>query len=84
MFNAIIGLISSFQVFTQAYVITKGGPDWNSYFYVLYLFNTAFAQFRMGYASAQAWILFIIVFALTLFSLWISRRLVYYEYDNKR
>jgi len=84
LFNAVIGIISSFQVFTQAYVITKGGPDWNSYFYVLYLFNTAFAQFRMGYASAQAWILFIVIFALTMFSLWVSRRLIYYEYDDKR
>ncbi len=84
LFNAIIGLIGSFQVFTQAYVITRGGPDWNSYFYVLYLFDTAFAQFRMGYASAQAWILFIIIFALTMLMLWASRRLVHYEYDAKR
>jgi multiple sugar transport system permease protein len=84
LFNAIIGIISSFQIFTQAYVITKGGPDWNSYFYVLYLFNTAFAQFRMGYASAQAWILFIVIFVLTMLSLWVSRRLVYYEYDSKQ
>jgi multiple sugar transport system permease protein len=84
LFNSIIGIISSFQIFTQAYVITKGGPDWNSYFYVLYLFNTAFAQFRMGYASAQAWILFVIIFALTLLALWGSKRFVHYEYDNKR
>ncbi|WP_219836192.1 carbohydrate ABC transporter permease [Paenibacillus sp. R14(2021)] len=84
LFNAIIGIISSFQVFTQAYVITKGGPDWNSYFYVLYLFNTAFAQFRMGYASAQAWILFIVIFVLTMLALLVSKRLIYYEYDDKR
>jgi multiple sugar transport system permease protein len=84
LFNSIIGIIGSFQIFTQAYVITKGGPDWNSYFYVYYLFNTAFAQFRMGYASAQAWILFIVIFALTLLALWGSKRFVYYEYDNKR
>ncbi|WP_274361856.1 carbohydrate ABC transporter permease [Paenibacillus thermotolerans] len=84
LFNGIIGIISSFQIFTQAYVITRGGPDWNSYFYVYYLFNTAFAQFRMGYASAQAWILFIVIFALTLLALWGSKRFVYYEYDNKR
>jgi len=84
LFNSIIGLISSFQVFTQAYVITKGGPDWNSYFYVYYLFNTAFGQFRMGYASAQAWILFIIIFALTFVFLWASKRFVHYEYDSKK
>jgi multiple sugar transport system permease protein len=84
LFNAIVGIIGSFQIFTQAYVITKGGPDWNSYFYIYYIFNTAFAQFRMGYASAQAWILFMIIFALTAFALWGSRRFVYYEYDSKR
>lgn len=84
LFNTIISMIASLQIFTEAYVITKGGPDWNSYFYVYYLFDTAFKQFRMGYASAQAWILFIIIFALTLISLWGSKRLVHYEYDSKR
>ncbi|MBW8352107.1 sugar ABC transporter permease [Bacillus sp. IITD106] len=83
LFNTIMGIIGSFQVFTQAYIITKGGPDWMSYFYVLYLFDTAFGQFRMGYASAQAWILFIIIFTFTMLSLWASRRLVHYEYDSK-
>jgi multiple sugar transport system permease protein len=83
LFNTIIAIIGSFQVFTQAYVITQGGPDWHSYFYVYYLFDTAFSQYRMGYASALAWVLFIIIFALTMLSLWISRRFVYYEYDNK-
>jgi multiple sugar transport system permease protein len=84
LFNSIIGIISSFQIFTQAYIITKGGPDWNSYFYVLFLFDTAFGQYRMGYAAAQAWILFIIVFALTLIALFAAKRLVYYEYDGNR
>nr|WP_239583522.1 sugar ABC transporter permease [Metabacillus iocasae] len=83
LFNTIITVIASFQVFTQAYVITKGGPDWMSYFYVYFLFDTAFSQFRMGYASAQAWILFIIILGLTLLSLWISKKYVHYEYDNK-
>ncbi|TBL77906.1 sugar ABC transporter permease [Paenibacillus thalictri] len=83
LFNSIVTLIHSFQIFTEAYVITKGGPEWGSFFYILYLFDTAFAQFRMGYASAQAWILFIIIFALTMLSLWISRKAVHYEYDNK-
>lgn len=82
LFNGIIALISSFQIFTQAYVITQGGPNWGSYFYVYYLFNTAFVQFRMGYASAQAWILFIIIFLLTVLSLWGSKRMVHYEYEK--
>jgi len=83
LFNTIMGIIGSFQVFTQAYIITRGGPDWMSYFYVLYLFDTAFGQFRMGYASAQAWILFIIIFTFTMLSLWASKRLVHYEYESK-
>lgn len=78
LFNVIIGIINSFQVFTQAYVITQGGPNYNSYFYVYYLFDTAFNQFRMGYASAQAWILFIIVALLTFLSLHVSKKYVYY------
>lgn len=82
LFNVIMTIISSFQVFTQAYVITKGGPNWMSYFYVYYLFDTAFAEFKIGYASAQAWILFIIIFLLTMLSLFVSRRLVYYEYED--
>ncbi|OBZ11409.1 carbohydrate ABC transporter permease [Bacillus sp. FJAT-26390] len=83
LFNTIISMIGSLQIFTEAYVITKGGPDWNSYFYVYYLFDTAFKQFRMGYASAQAWILFLLIFALTLVSLWGSKKFVHYEYDPK-
>ncbi|WP_068618069.1 carbohydrate ABC transporter permease [Paenibacillus tuaregi] len=83
LFNTIISMIASLQIFTESYVITKGGPDWNSYFYVYYLFDTAFKQFRMGYASAQAWILFLLIFALTLVSMWGSKRFVHYEYDSK-
>ncbi|MCJ7841289.1 sugar ABC transporter permease [Lederbergia sp. NSJ-179] len=79
LFNSIIAIINSFQVFTQAYVVTKGGPNWMSYFYVYYLFDTAFADFNIGYASAQAWILFIIIFVLTMLSLLVSKRYVHYE-----
>lgn len=79
LFNSIIAIINSFQVFTQAYVVTKGGPNWMSYFYVYYLFDTAFADFKIGYASAQAWILFIIIFALTMLSLLVSKRYVHYQ-----
>ncbi|GAF21178.1 MULTISPECIES: carbohydrate ABC transporter permease [Shouchella] len=82
LFNVIISIIASFQIFTQAYVITDGGPDWMSYFYVYYLFETAFFQNRMGYASAQAWILFLIIFVLTFLALYVSRKNVHYEYDK--
>jgi multiple sugar transport system permease protein len=79
LFNAITGLIASFQVFTPAQVVTQGGPNFASEFYVLYLFNNAFQYFKMGYASAQAWILFLVIFALTGLMLLISRRFVYYD-----
>lgn len=82
LFNGVISLIASFQIFTQAYVVTNGGPDWMSYFYVYYLFETAFFQNRMGYASAQAWILFLVIFALTFLMLTLSRKSVHYEYDK--
>jgi len=79
LFNVITSLIASFQVFTPAQVITQGGPNFASEFYVLYLFNNAFQYFKMGYASAQAWILFLIVFALTVATIWVSSRFVHYE-----
>jgi multiple sugar transport system permease protein len=83
LFNSIIALINSLQVFTQVYVVTKGGPNYQSYVYVYYLYQTAFAQFRMGYASALAWVLFLIIALLTVLGLQISRKWVYYEYDQK-
>ncbi len=78
-FNVVIGVINSFQVFTQAYVMTNGGPLDSTLFYALYLFRTAFQFFRMGYASAMAWILFAAVLLLTLLQMRLSRRWVYYE-----
>lgn len=79
LFNLITTMIASFQVFTPAQVITQGGPNFASEFYVLYLFDNAFEYFKFGYAAAQAWILFLVILALTLGMLWASRRMVYYE-----
>ena len=78
-FNVVMGFIGSFQVFTQAYVMTGGGPADRTLFYVLYLWFKGFQDFRMGYASALAWILFLIIMSLTLFQMWLARRWVYYE-----
>jgi multiple sugar transport system permease protein len=78
-FNVIMGLISSFQVFTQARVMTNGGPNNATLFYALDLYNNSFRYFKLGYASAQAWILFAIVLFLTLVVMRFSRRFVYYE-----
>lgn len=73
------GFISAFQVFTSAYIATAGGPANSTRFFVLHLYDTAFNYFRMGYASAMAWLLFAVVLAFTLLQFKIARRLIYYE-----
>ncbi len=78
-FNVVMGIIGSFQVFTQAYVMTGAGPDNATLFYVLNLYYQAFEYHNMGYASAMAWVLFLILLALTLIVFRSSRKLVYYE-----
>lgn len=83
-FNLIIAIIGAFQVFTQAYIMTEGGPNYSTLFYLLYLFRAAFENFRMGYASAMAWVLFIIVLAFTAIQFMLSDRWVFYEGDVRR
>lgn len=78
-FTLILGIIGSFQVFTQAYIMTGGGPVDSTLFYVLYLFRQAFEYFNMGYASAMAWFLFVLVFILTIIQLILAKKWVYYE-----
>ncbi|MGI6565799.1 MAG: sugar ABC transporter permease [Firmicutes bacterium] len=78
-FNLIMTLIQSFQVFTNAYIMTGGGPANATLVYILYLYNNAFQWLHMGYASALAWVLFAIVFILTLAQVKFSDRWVYYE-----
>ena len=79
LFNGIMALIGSFQVFTQAFVMTSGGPGDDTRFYVLYLYNKAFDFYDMGYASALAWILLVVVLLLTGIVLRTSGRFVHYE-----
>jgi multiple sugar transport system permease protein len=79
LFNGVIAIIASLQVFMPAYIMTGGGPGDATRFYVYYLYNQAFDFHEMGYASAMAWLLLLIVLALTLLVLRGSRRLVYYE-----
>lgn len=80
LFVMIMGLIGAFQFFTPAYVMTRGtgGPVDSTLFYSLYLFNTAFADFKMGYACALAWILFLLIVAFTAILFRSSARYVYY------
>lgn len=83
-FNLIIAIIGAFQVFTQAYIMTEGGPNYSTLFYLLYLFRAAFENFRMGYASAMAWVLFIVVLTFTALQFMLSDRWVFYEGDVRR
>jgi len=78
-FNAVMGVINSFQVFTSGYIMTDGGPNNASLFYVLYLYRQAFRFFNAGYGSALAWVLFIIILALTALVFRGSSAFVYYE-----
>lgn len=78
-FNLVMGIISAFQTFTQAYVITpRGGPEDSTYFYSLYLYNRAWKYLDMGYASAMAWMLFLVIVVLTALVFRTQRRWVHY------
>jgi multiple sugar transport system permease protein len=79
LFNLVFGIIITFQSFTNVYVATNGGPLNSTLFYVLYLYRKAFEHLSMGYASAMAWILLLIVLALTLLILRTSGRWVFYR-----
>lgn len=79
LFNLIMQTISAFMNFTQAFIITKGGPMDSTLFYALYLYTSAFNYFEMGYASAMAWILLIMVAVVTALIFKTSDRWVYYE-----
>jgi len=78
-FNLIMGIIGSWQVFTLPYIMVGAGPDRSAYFYSMYLFDAAFMQQRMGYASAMAWVQFLVIFGLTLIVMLTSKRWVHYR-----
>jgi multiple sugar transport system permease protein len=83
LFTFLTGMIGSFQVFTAGFIVTNGGPNNASLFYVLYLFRNGWEFFKMGYAAALAWVLLAIMLSLTLLTLLASRRVVYYEYGDR-
>jgi multiple sugar transport system permease protein len=83
-FNLIMQTIGGFMIFTQAYLITQGGPMDSTLFYALYLYETAFEYLRMGYASAMAWILLLIIAAITVLLFKSSSRWVFYESEGGR
>jgi len=83
-FNLIMNIISSWQVFTPAYVMTQGGPNYGSLFYVFYLYRNAFVEFKMGYACALAWVMFFIILLCTLAVFKSSPLWVYYEAERRQ
>ncbi len=82
-FNLVLSTIYSLQTFTQAYIMTDGGPNNASLFYTLYLYRKAFKQTEMGYASALAWVLFLIVLALTILIMRSSSVWVFYQGEKE-
>lgn len=84
LFNLIMGIIGSFQVFASSFVMTQGGPAYSTLFYVLYLYQNAFMYLKMGYACALAWILFLVILVLTLLMLRASKSWVYYESELRK
>ncbi|HET7539085.1 MAG TPA: sugar ABC transporter permease [Polyangiaceae bacterium] len=80
-FNVVLSIITGFQAFTQAFIMTgsTGAPERSTLFYVLNLYNVGFQDLRMGYASAMAWVLFLIILLLTRAATKLSQRFVTYD-----
>lgn len=78
LLQLILGLIGTFQVFTQAFVMTRGGPDYGSYFFSLYIYDKAFTELQIGYACALSMVLLFIILVCTIAVMATSRSWVYY------
>jgi multiple sugar transport system permease protein len=81
LFNLILQMIGAFQAFTPAFVVSggTGGPVNSTLFYTLYLYQRGFTGFQMGYASAMAWILFVVIALVTAVNFWFSKYWVHYD-----
>lgn len=82
LFNVITSLISAFQTVVVAYVLTGGGPANETYFYSFHVYRSAFTHFEMGYSSAMAWVMFVLIILLTGAIMFSSRYWVHYEADG--
>jgi multiple sugar transport system permease protein len=78
LFNVVVGMIGAFQTFAQVYILTQGGPADSTLLYAYYLYVSAFQYFKMGYASAMAWIMFVLVLVATIIIFRASGRFVHY------
>jgi multiple sugar transport system permease protein len=83
-FNLVLQMINAFQSFTQSFVVSggTGGPVDSTLMYTLYMYQEAFTNFRMGYASAMAWLLMVAIGSLTALSFWTSKYWVHYAGDK--
>jgi multiple sugar transport system permease protein len=80
-FNLVLQIIGSFQSFTQAFIVSggNGGPSDSTMFFTLYLYQKGFGQFDMGYASAMAWFLLVIIGVFTAINFIASKYWVFYD-----
>jgi multiple sugar transport system permease protein len=78
-FNMVLGVIGALKVFTTAWVATGGGPSYATWFFALHIYQEAFPYGRLGYGSALAWVLAVILLIFTLIQVQASRRWVHYE-----
>lgn len=83
LFNLITTIIAAFQQLTLALVLTGGGPIKSTYFYAMYVYENAFKYFKMGYSSANAWFMFLIILGLTMIVFKSSSAWVFYENEVK-
>ncbi len=77
-FALVLGVIGALKVFTTAFVATAGGPAYATWFFALHIYQQAFSFFKMGYASALAWLFVVVLLAFTSLQITLSRRWVYY------
>lgn len=83
-FNLVLGIIGALQTFDTAFIATQGGPAYSTYFYMLHLFSKAFLELKMGYASALAWVLFLVIMLLTMLVFRFGAAWVFYEETFKK
>lgn len=82
-FNLIMGVINAFQMFTSAYVITNGGPMNSTFVYAMYLYERAFSRYQLGYASALAWIMLLMIVVVAAVIAGTSKYWVFYETEKE-
>jgi len=82
-FNLVLGVIGALKVFTIAFVATKGGPAYATWFFALHIYTQAFEYFNLGYAAALSWVFFVIMLAFTFAQFRVSRHWVYYSGEDR-